>query len=123
MGLLTTPPAPHWPSVLARLTHAEVLVSLARDRGGIAAAERAAKEADRVKELLPDNPVALRVALEARVAALYAYAAARQACSNAGVRTRWMKGHERETRRRSERGRCGRGAFHEVIQASPLGWS
>jgi tetratricopeptide (TPR) repeat protein len=66
------------PSVIARLAHAEVVMNLARDHGNAAEAEQAAREADAVKQLLPDNPVALRFAVEARTVAIWAYEAAGQ---------------------------------------------
>jgi tetratricopeptide (TPR) repeat protein len=66
-------------SVIARLFRADVLVNLARDAGDADLAQQAAQEADRVKEQLPDNPVALRLAVEARTIALYAYELAGQA--------------------------------------------
>jgi serine/threonine protein kinase len=66
------------PSVIARLCRADVLVNLARDTGDADLAQRAAQEADLVKQLLPDNPVALRIAVEARTIAMYAYQAAGQ---------------------------------------------
>jgi tetratricopeptide (TPR) repeat protein len=61
------------PSMLAQLAHAEVLLALARDRGNADMAQRAAQQADAVKQLLGDNPVALRLAVEARTVALYGY--------------------------------------------------
>jgi tetratricopeptide (TPR) repeat protein len=61
------------PSVNARLAHGDALMNLARDRGDAEVAQRAAQEADLVKQLVPDNPVALRIALEARTIAIYAY--------------------------------------------------
>ena len=59
------------PSAIARFAHAEVLSSLAHDRGDAAQAEQAAREADFIKQLLPDHPIALKVALDARIGAIY----------------------------------------------------
>jgi serine/threonine protein kinase len=61
------------PSVIARLVHAEIVMNQARDRGDADLAQQAAQEADLVQQLSADNPVALRIALEARTVAIYAY--------------------------------------------------
>jgi tetratricopeptide (TPR) repeat protein len=61
------------PSVIARLIRADALMNLARDRGDANMAQQAAQEADLVNHLLGDNPLALRIALEARTIAIYAY--------------------------------------------------
>jgi serine/threonine protein kinase/tetratricopeptide (TPR) repeat protein len=67
------------PSLIAHLCRADVLLNLARDGGDADLAQQAAEEADLVKKWLPDNPVALRTALEARTIAIYAYQLAGQA--------------------------------------------
>jgi tetratricopeptide (TPR) repeat protein/tRNA A-37 threonylcarbamoyl transferase component Bud32 len=65
-------------SVIARLAHAGAVIQLARDRGDVEMAEQAAHEADLVKYLLSDNPLALRYAIQARTVAIYGYQLAGQ---------------------------------------------
>jgi serine/threonine protein kinase len=60
-------------SVIFRLAHAGALTQLARDVGDLDMALQAAREGDLVKQLLPDNPVALRYALQARTIAIHEY--------------------------------------------------
>ncbi len=64
--------------MIARLVHADVIINVAKDRGDAEEANKAAQEADAVKLLNPDNPVALRLAVEARTVAIYAYKSAGQ---------------------------------------------
>ncbi len=64
------------PTPLARVFRAEALTSVAQETGTVADAEKAVQEAEFARQLLPGNPVSTVRALEDRILAAAAYAAA-----------------------------------------------